>query len=100
MTEAKKHNAIKAWMVVATVGEQNTLAHFAYTSRAMLYQYASGNRKASSEKAAFIEAASMRMAKISRGRLPVIYRTDLSAACANCPFARKCLGIKTEFELV
>ena len=100
MTDSKKHNAVKAWMAAATVDEQDRMAHLAHTTRAMLYHYASGNRKASSEKAALIEAATMQMAKASKGRLPVVYRTDLSTACAQCHFARKCLGVKTEFELL
>lgn len=100
MTETKTHNAIKAWMVAATVDEQDRMAHIAQTTRGMLYQYASGNRKASSEKAAAVEAATVQMSKTSKGRLPVVYRTDLSTACAQCHFARKCLGVKTEFELL
>ena len=43
------------------------------------------------------------MAKKSKGRLPIVYRTDLVPACANCEFARKCLGPIAErasFEVV
>lgn len=95
----KKPNAVKAWMQVASVEEQDALANLAGTTRAMLYQYAGGFRKTSSEKAVRIENATKQMAKSSKGRLPVIYRTDLSRACSQCEFARKCLGTKADFDL-
>jgi len=95
----KKPNAIKAWMTAATVEEQDTLAKLAGTTRAMLYQYAGGFRKTSSDKAVRLESATKQMARGSKGRLPVIYRTDLSSACSQCEFARKCLGTKAEFDL-
>ena len=93
-----KPSPIKAWMAAATVEEQEQMAALAETTRSMLYQYVK-NRKPSAEKAAKIEAATMQMAKGSKGRLPIVYRTDLSSACAQCQFARKCLGSKIEFEL-
>jgi hypothetical protein len=36
------------------------------------------------------------MARSSKGRLPRLYRTDLSDACANCDYARKALGARAE----
>lgn len=95
----KTPSPVKTWMAAATVDEQETLASLAGTTRAMLYQYAGGFRKTSSEKAVRIEAATKQMAKSSKGRLPVVYRTDLSSACAQCEFARKCLGTKADFDL-
>lgn len=99
MTTKKKPNAIKIWMVAATTAEQEEMAALAGTSRSMLYQYVT-NRKASSERAAAIEEATKQMAKKSKGRLPVVYRTDLSTACSQCHFARKCIGAKADFDLV
>jgi hypothetical protein len=43
------------------------------------------------------------MAKASKGRLPVIYRTDIVAACRACDFAQRCLGeraVVSEFPIV
>lgn len=93
-------NAIKtlspfgAWMKAATVSEQEMLASRVESSRATLSQYASGHRKASAERAAQIEAVTKEMARASKGRLPIVYRTDLSAACRACPYAQRCLGDK------
>ena len=75
------------------------MAALAGTTRAMLYQYAGGFRETSAERAAQIEQATIEMSKVTKKRLPVIYRTGLSSACAQCPFARKCLGVKSEFDL-
>jgi DNA-binding transcriptional regulator YdaS (Cro superfamily) len=95
----KTLNPIKIWMRAASVAEQTQMAELAGTTRAMLYQYAGGFRETSSERAVQIEQATMQMAKSTKDRLPVIYRTDLSSACAQCHFARKCLGAKAEFAL-
>lgn len=94
----KKANPIKKWMHVATVKEQDAMAKLAGTTRAMLYQYGGGFRETSAERAAQIELATQAMHKQNK-KLPVLFRSDLSNACAKCPFARKCLGVKSEFEL-
>lgn len=95
-----KSNAMKVWMAAASTEEQVAMATMAGTTRGMLYQYAGGFRKCSSERAASIERATQSMHKTSKGRLPVIYRTDLSEACKACHFAQKCLGTKAEFDLL
>lgn len=94
-----KQGALKTWMAAATVAQQEEMAELANTTRGTLYQYVS-NRKASAEKAALIEAATTIMHKRTKGKLPVIYRTDLSTACSQCQFARKCIGMKAEFPLL
>jgi len=69
----------------------------------MLYQLAGGHRNASAERAQAIERETKLMAKASKGRLPVIYRTDLCEACRSCDFAAKCLGdrvVVSEFPIV
>lgn len=94
---------MRNWMAAATVEEQELLAHRVGTSRGMLYQLASGHRSASAERAQAIERETRRMAKASRGRLPIVYRTDLCEACRSCDFAHRCLGEKavvSEFPIV
>lgn len=94
---------MKAWMAAATVDEQVALANRTGTSRGMLYQWASGNRQASAEMAGRIESATAEMHKLSKGRLPKIYRTDLCVACSGCQYAGRCLGARavvSEFPIV
>lgn len=88
----KAISALKLWMSAATPDEQKLLAERIGTSRPMLYQYAGGHREVSAARAGEIEAATRTMAKASRGRLPVILRTDLCEACRSCSYAQKCLG--------
>lgn len=43
------------------------------------------------------------MARASKGRLPIVYRTDIVPACRACEFAQKCLGeraVVSEFPIV
>ena len=92
--------ALKLWMRLATADEQEALAAKCDTSRQMLYQVANDHRNFSASKAGLIETASAAMHKTTRGRLPLLYRSDLAAACASCAYARECLGARAEFELV
>lgn len=99
----KTISPMKQWMAAATVDEQQLLAQRAGTSRGYLYQIAGGHRQASAELGAAIERESRAMAKASKGRLPVIYRTDIVAACRACEFAQKCLGeraVVSDFPIV
>lgn len=99
----KTITSMKAWMAAATVDEQETLAERVGTTRGMLYQYAGGHRTASAERAGAIERATSEMHRASKGRLPKIYRTDLSEACLQCEYAQKCLkgqAIVSEFPIV
>lgn len=96
-------NQLKLWMRSATADEQTMLADRVETSRAMLYQYAGGFREVSASRAGQIETATKAMAKASKGRLPVIYRTDLALACRECEYAKRCLGpraVASEFPIV
>jgi hypothetical protein len=94
---------LKAWMRLATPEEQSELAKAAKTSRAYLYHLANDNarygRMASPELAGRIEAAA-REINARNPRLPRLLRTDLSAACRECEYARRCLGehVITESE--
>jgi transcriptional regulator with XRE-family HTH domain len=99
----KAITALKVWMAAATPDEQELLAERVGTSRGMLYQYAGGHREVSAARAGEIEAATKVMAKASKGRLPVILRTDVTEACRQCSYAQKCLGaraIASEFPIV
>ena len=94
---------MKAWMASATVTEQETLAEAVGTSRGMLYQYASGERDCSAERAGKFEAATAVMHRASKGRLPKIVRTVLCAACRACQYAAKCLGeraVVSDFPII
>jgi DNA-binding transcriptional regulator YdaS (Cro superfamily) len=94
---------MKAWMKAATPDEQEALAARVGSSRQMLYFYSNGNRVASAERAGQIEEATTAMAKASKGRLPVVLRTDLAPACRGCKYAQKCLGeraLASEFPIV
>lgn len=94
---------MRAWMAAATPDEQTTLAKRVGTSRGMLYQYAGGHRQASAAVGAAIERETRLMHKASKGRLPIVYRTDIVPACRACEFAQKCLGeraVVSEFPIV
>ncbi len=90
-------------MLAATPEEQDRLAAAVGSTRNMLYQYAGGHRQASAERAGQIERVTAEMHRESRGRLPRIDRTDISAAGLQCEYARKCLGARavvSEFPIV
>jgi DNA-binding transcriptional regulator YdaS (Cro superfamily) len=94
---------MRQWMAAATADEQILLAERVGTSRGMLYQMAGGHRQASADRAQSIERETRAMAKVSRGRLPVVYRTDLCDACRGCDFAQRALGeraVVSDFPIV
>jgi hypothetical protein len=94
--------ALKLWMREATSVEQEELAKAGDTSRGQLYQVAGGFRKFRPGKAIGIEIKAAEMHKASKGRLPMVYRTDLATVCAGCAFAQKCLGpiaLRAGFEV-
>jgi hypothetical protein len=96
-------NSLKLWMRAATPDEQELLAERAGTSRQYLYQLSGGFRICSAELGSCIERETRVMAKASKARLPVVYRTDLVPACRACEYAHKCLGaraIASEFPIV
>lgn len=90
---------MKAWMRAATADEQELLAQRVGTSRQYLYHLAADPasnyyREPAAGLAGAIERETLAMARAAKGRLPVVYRTDLVAACRECPFAKRCLGDK------
>ncbi len=99
----KTFHPLHVWMRAATVDEQILLAERTGTTRQMLYQYSGGHRQASAERGGAIERETRIMAKASKGRLPIVYRTDIVPACRQCEFAQKCLGeraVVSEFPIV
>lgn len=96
-------NPVRAWMHAATVAEQKELARRAGTTKGQLHQLGGGHRLASSGMAGRIEAASLEMHRESKGRLPKVFRTDLSEDCRACQYAARCLGqraVISEFPIV
>lgn len=96
-------NIFKLWMRAAEPAEQQVLADALGTSREYLYQISGGFRLCGPERGAQIERETTKMNKASKGRLPVVYRTDLVEACRQCEFAQKCLGaaaVRADFPIV
>lgn len=85
---------LRHWMKVATTVQQSALAWELGTSRNTLYQYSSGTRQPSVLRAAEIERATQKMYVQSDGALPVVLRTTLAVACAQCEYAARCLEKK------
>ena len=101
--------ALKSWMRQATPAERSQMAERAGTSVAYLHHLAAGEetnykREPKPALAAAIERETKLMAKASKGRLPIVYRTDLVTACRQCEFAQRCLGqdviVRGEFPVV
>jgi hypothetical protein len=96
-------NIFKLWMRAATPDEQELMAQAIGTSRGMLYQISGGHATVSAERGILVERTAARMHRESKGRLPLIYRTDLVEACRGCDFAQKCLGnraVRADFPVV
>lgn len=100
---------MKAWLLAATTDERGLLAQRVGTSAQYLSHLAVNEDRAYKREpkatlAAAIERETKAMAKASKGRLPVVYRTDLNATCRGCEFARRCLGdevvVRSEFPVV
>lgn len=99
---------MRAWLKAATVDERETLARRANTSAQYLAHLAVNDDKRYKREpkialAAAIERETKAMAKASKGRLPVVLRTDLVEGCRQCEYARRCLGeraIASEFPIV
>ena len=89
---------------LATTAERKELANTCGTSMEYLfYHVAKGRREPNPALAARIEEATIAMARSSKGRLPVVYRTEMNTACRGCKFAIRCLGdkaIAAEFEVL
>ena len=82
--------SLPTWLASATTYEMDTLAKAAGTSRAYLYQLGYGTRRASADLASRLEKAAAVMHRKSKGRLPLLPRGEVCAACAECPFYKPC----------
>lgn len=100
---------LKAWIMAATSDERELLAQRVGTSVQYIGHLAVNDdkqykREPKASLAAAIERETKARNKASKGRLPVVYRTDLNATCRGCEFARKCLGdevvVRSEFPVV
>lgn len=103
-----KDTILRQWMAAATPEEQQLLAQRVGTKRMYLYHLAAPpdskyHREPDPKLAAAIERETALMHAASKGRLPRVYRTDLVEACAQCEFARQCLGtaaVRADFPIV
>lgn len=92
-------NQLRVWMDAASTNERRQLAELAGTTLGTLHQIAGSYRNKGglptvrAGLAVRLEHAAGRLRKINRN-LPVLVRTDLSADCRGCDFARHCLGDK------
>lgn len=99
---------MKVWLQQATTPERELLAQKAGTSSQYLSHVAVNEdknyrREPKIALAAAIERETAAMAKTSKGRLPVVLRTDLIEGCRQCPYAQKVLGeraVRSEFPIV
>lgn len=99
---------LRAWILAATKVERETLAKKVGTSAMYLAHVAVNEDKQYKREpkialAAAIERETAAMAKTSKGRLPVVLRTDLIEGCRQCPYAQKALGeraVRSEFPIV
>lgn len=90
-------SVLKKFIDHATQPEIAELASRAGTSQHYLVHQLGGERRGASAKlAGNIEKGSRVIAGRSRGRLPVIPRTDLCEACAACPYAKACISNKQD----
>jgi hypothetical protein len=92
---------MKTWLNAATTAERELLAQRVGTSSQYLGHIAVNDdrdykREPKPALAAAIERETKAMSKASKGRLPVVWRTDLVTACRNCEFAKRCLGAAAE----
>lgn len=86
--------ALRAWMTAAEPEEKILLASRVGTSIGYLRHVAEGRRRPSAALGAKLETQTKIMSRVSGGRLPVVYRTDVVDVCRECEYARKCLGAR------
>ena len=89
-------NQLRKWMRAATPDERQKLANLAGTTIGNLHQISGAYRsdglpQVRAGLASRIERAARILQKENRD-LPSLVRTDLSPECADCEYARKCLG--------
>lgn len=79
------------WMKESTMDEKWTVVAAADTSLPLLYQLASGHRKASADLAGRIAKGIALVAKKKRREpLPVVTRGDICETCGKCEYFKEC----------
>lgn len=91
-------NTLTTWLRHALPADKQKLAERVGTTVNYLSHLAAGperyGREPKAELAARIEAHTTRMNRQTKGRLPIVLRTDLVSACRACPYAQQCLGAR------
>ena len=80
--------SLATWLTRATPAQRARHAKLAGTSTNYLYQLASGHRSARADLARDLELASMKVSREVEHALPILWRTDLCAACGACEHAK------------
>lgn len=102
--KAETITPLRAFLRASTPEEREALAAAAGTTLGQLNQLAGGHRSASADLAGRLETgiALLRRTAATKKRLPEVVRTDLCAACRDCPYAAKVLKgrvITSEFPI-
>lgn len=91
---------VKDWIAAANKTEQTQLAGLAKTSRPHLYHLSSGRRACGPELARRLELASRQIHTETAGRLPILLRTELCAACGRCEYAKECAAAESMTKIL
>ena len=83
----KKPSPLKIWWLAASPAQKDTLSRLSKISRPQLSQVVAG-RTINPIAARRVEMATKKMAE--KNPLPVVLRSQLCQACAQCEFAPKC----------
>lgn len=94
MPQNTKPEILKKWIKLASSIELKRLSELSESSVSYIYELARGETTARSDIAGRLEDASRIMHRESKRRLPILYRSLLSEACATCPYSKKCRGTK------
>jgi hypothetical protein len=89
MNPYKRNDKLAAWLKGAgksTSEASRMLAELAFTTEAMIRQWASGRRKLSADSAGRVEAAMNRFSIMSLHSPQPLTRGDLCEACSQCPY--------------
>lgn len=84
--DSNKMPALREWLKQVPPETANALCGKIGTSRATLYQYASGHRGISAARATEIDAA-VRALRDDGAEVPLLHAKDMCTACAKCRYA-------------
>jgi hypothetical protein len=89
MTPYQRNDKLAQWLTGAgksTSEASRKLAELAYTTEAMIRQWASGRRKLSADSAGRVESAMNKFSAINLHSPQPLTRGDLCEACRECPY--------------